>query len=93
MFPGISDRMQKELTALSPASMRVNCRVSCTCHDTDLVIIFRSKLWPLLSGNTLSGLGDRFWPPSTHSRTCGVRSKSTMNLALPSFTAVRHIQL
>jgi len=25
MFPGIADRMQKELTSLSPSSMKVRC--------------------------------------------------------------------
>ena len=25
MFPGIADRMQKELTALAPSSVKVNC--------------------------------------------------------------------
>ena len=36
MFPGIADRMQKELGSLSPASMKVCvCLTSCLC-DTDI---------------------------------------------------------
>jgi actin len=41
MFPGIADRMQKELTSLSPSSMKVRaCLASYLC-DTN-------KLFPLL---------------------------------------------
>ncbi len=31
MFPGIGDRMQKELVALAPSTMKVRCSFRCGC--------------------------------------------------------------
>ena len=85
MFPGIADRMQKELTALAPSSMKA-CVVSIVslCETNRLC---RSRLLRRPSGSTLCGSGDRFWRRCRRSRTCGARSRSTTSLGRASCTA------
>ena len=39
MFPGIADRMQKELTALAPSSMKVRILFFCSRLDVLLTVI------------------------------------------------------
>ena len=93
MFPGISDRMQKELTSLSPASMKVrdyygsSALLGRSSHFTTN----RSKSSHPQSENTPCGSEGRFWRPLVRSKTCGVPSKSTTNPALASFIAVRSL--
>ena len=90
MFPGIADRMQKELTALAPSSMKVR---SSAIQDEGLiadgVLYNRSRSLLLLSGSTPSGSVVPFSRRSPPSRTSGVRSRSTTSLALLLSTAVR----
>ena len=92
MFPGIADRMQKELTALAPSSMKV--RASHPHADNMprahvlLTRVYRSRSSLPLRGSTPSGLVVPSWLPLAHSKTCGAISKSMMNQALASFTEV-----
>ena len=95
MFPGIADRMQKELASLSPSSIKV-CRLYkyislflFVAHDT--FFFLRSRLSRLPSESTLYGLVDLFWLLSAPSKISGAPSKSMTNLALVSFTAVSHL--
>ena len=60
MFPGISDRMQKELTSLSPASIKV-CFIILLCNGPLIHVFLRSRLLLLLNESTLYGLVDLFW--------------------------------
>jgi hypothetical protein len=92
MFPGIADRMQKELSALSPASVKV-CRLYISQYSYSWlmnVFLFRSRLSRLPSESTPYGLVDLFWLLSAPSKISGAPSKSMTNLALVLFTAVSH---
>ena len=94
MFPGIADRMQKELTALAPSSMKVRASfrsadVVPSAHVIPFSRIHRSRLSLLPRGSTPSGLVDPFSPRSPPSRTSGAPSRSTMSPAPASSTAVR----
>jgi actin len=90
MFPGIADRMQKELTALAPATMKIKVCFGC-CFGCLIVSIFYNNLThrslPLRSVNTLCGLADLSWRRCRPSNRCGSPRRSTMSLARPSFTA------
>ena len=93
MFPGIADRMQKELTALAPSSMKVrasfrSAEIVPSAHVIPSSRIHRSRLSLLPRGSTPSGLVVPSWLPLAHSKTCGALSKSMMNQALASFTEV-----
>jgi hypothetical protein len=97
MLPGIADRMQKELTSLSPASTKV-CwlYLSIPIHGPWCIFFFpffRSRLSRLPSECTLYGWVDLFWLLSAPSKISGAPSKSMTNLALVSFTAVSHFYL
>ena len=89
MFPGIADRMQRELTALAPSSMKVRrglhfsfVTVHSSAPNTNRS---RSSLPP--SGSTPSGSVVRFSRRSPPSRTSGARSRSTTSPAPASSTA------
>ena len=90
MFPGIADRMQKELTDLSPASIKVWWIYISLFIFMALDAFFRSRLSRLLSESTLYGLVDLFLLLSAPSKISGAPSKNMTNLALVSFTAVCH---
>ena len=88
MFPGIADRMQKELTALAPSSMKV--RSGAWQHDEsvpDIVYSHRSRSSLLLSGSTPSGSVVPSWPPCPPSSRCGSPSRNTTRVVLPLSTA------
>ena len=88
MFPGIADRMQKELTALAPSSMKVcgpGAEVESIAHPSS---ISRSRSSLLPRGSTPSGLVVLSSRRSPRSRTSGAPSRSTTSQALVSFTAV-----
>jgi hypothetical protein len=53
-------------------------------------MVYRSRLWRRLSGNTPSGLVVLFSLPSPLSKTCGAPSKNTTSLVLELFIAVRN---
>ena len=42
MFPGIADRMQKELMALAPSSMKVSFTGLC-CHRHQLMLLLQGQ--------------------------------------------------
>ncbi len=102
MYPGIADRMQKEITSLAPSTMKI--KVSCVLNF-DGYLLYQSAsahVWhlcillivplvhrslPHLSVNTLSGSEVPSWPPCPPSSRCGLASRSTMSLDHPSSTA------
>ena len=89
MFPGIADRMQKELTALAPSSMKASITKSDTTSIANLMARYRSRSSLPPRGSTPSGLVALFsrrFPPS---RTSGALSRSTTSPARALFTAVR----
>jgi hypothetical protein len=86
MFPGIADRMQKELTALAPASVKVCPTLRCCSFR--LLSFGRSRFWPLRNANIQSGLVAQFWLPSVLSRMLGALNKNMTRVVLPSFIAV-----
>ena len=71
MYPGISDRMQKEITALAPSSMKV--KIVAPPEYVDL-------LTP--GASTRSGSVVRSLRRSRRSSRCGSPSRSTTRLAL-----------
>uniref|UniRef100_A0A671SX00 Actin, cytoplasmic 1 n=2 Tax=Cyprinoidei TaxID=30727 RepID=A0A671SX00_9TELE len=97
MYPGIADRMQKEITSLAPSTMKI--KVSCALNfDLPLISVFVAAVHlancsslhrslPHLSVNTLSGSEVPSWPPCPPSSRCGLASRSTMSLDHPSSTA------
>lgn len=97
MFPGITDRMQKELTALAPSSVKVRLSLRCciikSCRFRleglmDLCFFDRLRLLPLQNANIPSGLVVPFWLLSVPSRILGALKKSMTKVALGSFIAV-----
>ena len=90
MFPGIADRMQKELTALAPSGMKVNLHLILSQHEYRFMIDRSRSLLPP-SESIPSGLVDLFWLPSPLSRIFGFLRRSMMSLALELFTAVSFI--
>lgn len=80
MYPGIADRMQKEITSLAPSSMKVDPHV--------LITKSRLKLLLPLNVNTLSGSVDLSSPPYPHSNKCGSRNKNTMRVVHPLSTGI-----
>lgn len=90
MFPGIADRMQKELTALAPSSMKVSAYgLDYTDLNLSFTLCNRSRSSLLLSGSTPSGSVVPFSRRCLRSRTSGARSRSTTSPAPVSSTAVR----
>ena len=92
MFPGIADRMQKELTALAPSSVKA----SYYCHVVVYELITttrRSRLLLLRSVNIQSGSEVPSWRPSAPSRIYGSPSKSMTSPVPASFIAVRIVHL
>ncbi|CAH2306709.1 actin, cytoplasmic 1 [Pelobates cultripes] len=77
MYPGIADRMQKEITALAPSTMKIKIN--------NYIISYRSL--PHLSVNTLSGLEDPSWLLCPPSNKCGSASRNMTNLDHPLSTA------
>ena len=76
MYPGIADRMQKEITALAPSSMKV------ISHILPQLLMNRLKLLLHLNVSIPSGLVDlslHLFPPSNK---CGSRNKSMMRVVL-----------
>ena len=89
MFPGIADRMQRELTTLAPSSMKV-CLQSLSEHTRVLIgfmCVNRSRSSHPLSASTPSGSVVPFSLRSRRSRTSGARSRSTTSPAPASSTA------
>ena len=90
MFPGIADRMQRELTSLAPSSMKVRhpLILSITRTRADLASnVNRSRSSHPPSASTRSGSVVRFSRRSRPSRTSGARSRSTTSRARASSTA------
>ena len=90
MFPGIADRMQRELTSLAPSSMKVRhpLILSITRTRADLASnVNRSRSSRPPSASTRSGSAVPFSRRSRLSRTSGARSRSTTSLALALSTA------
>uniref|UniRef100_A0A3B3HIM4 Actin, beta 2 n=3 Tax=Eumetazoa TaxID=6072 RepID=A0A3B3HIM4_ORYLA len=96
MYPGIADRMQKEITALAPSTMKIKVSFLKSlpsglflwgkgAHSQLSSSPYRSL--PHQSVNTLSGLEAPSWPLCPPSSRCGSASRSTMSLAPPSSTA------
>jgi len=94
MYPGIADRMQKEITALAPSSMKVKiiapperkyCKLSpANPHDPGV------RGFPL-TPTQLSGLVDLSWRPCLHSSRCGSRSRSMTRADRLSSTASKYL--
>uniref|UniRef100_A0A4W6DXK3 Actin alpha 2, smooth muscle n=1 Tax=Lates calcarifer TaxID=8187 RepID=A0A4W6DXK3_LATCA len=99
MYPGIADRMQKEITALAPSTMKIKVRqlqILLFMKLTDQVnqhlvknlngvySLPRSSLH--LRGSTLSGSVAPSWLPCPPSSKCGSASRSTTRPAPPSST-------
>jgi actin len=85
MYPGIADRMQKEITALAPSSMKVKIiappeRKYCMCPGSSAST--NGLIFPQPSGS--EDLSSHLFLPSSR---CGSRSRSTTRAVLPSFTA------
>ena len=78
MYPGIADRMQKEITALAPSSMKVDLHILITKN--------RLKLLLPPNVNTLSGSVDLSSPLYPPSNKCGSRNKNTMRAVHPLST-------
>ena len=93
MFPGIAERMQKELTALAPSGMKVNYHRFIHSMNVDYRMADRSRSLLRLSENILSGLVDLFWLLSPLSRIFGSLKRSTMSPALELFTVVSFFHL
>jgi hypothetical protein len=96
MFPGITDRMQKELTALAPSSVKVCISLRCCflkaaasdLRSDETCIFHRLRLLPLRNANIPSGLVAPFWLLSVLSRILGALKKSMTRVAPGSFIAV-----
>ncbi|KAL8175095.1 UNVERIFIED_CONTAM: hypothetical protein K2H54_013039 [Gekko kuhli] len=100
MYPGIADRMQKEITALAPSTMKIkgarinswpglHCRMLVGLASLYPSIFFFSphRSLPPLSANTLSGSEAPSLPPCPLSSRCGSASRSTMSPDRPLSTA------
>lgn len=88
MFPGLPDRMQKEMTALAPTSIKARRALRSSLLTANLYLCFRLKSLPLLRGNILSGLAALFWGRSVRSRICGSPSRSMTRVDPVSSIAV-----
>lgn len=100
MFPGIADRMQKELTALAPSSVKVclsfalAASLSCcffglgSLMDLFFFVTNRLRFMPLRNANIPFGLVVPFWLLSVPSRIFGALKKSMTSVAPGSFIAV-----
>uniref|UniRef100_A0A669QA36 Actin gamma 1 n=1 Tax=Phasianus colchicus TaxID=9054 RepID=A0A669QA36_PHACC len=95
MYPGIADRMQKEITALAPSTMKIKVRSAAsfpaarvgwveTQGSPDHCSHCRSS--PLRSVNTLCGSAAPSWPPCPPSSRCGSASRNMTSPAHPSCT-------
>ncbi|MEQ2196499.1 Actin, alpha skeletal muscle A, partial [Xenoophorus captivus] len=73
MYPGIADRMQKEITALAPSTMKI--KLIDSLLTTCLLLLPRSLLLP--RGSTPSGSVAPSWLPCPPSSRCGSPSRST----------------
>uniref|UniRef100_A0A8C5BH38 Beta-actin n=1 Tax=Gadus morhua TaxID=8049 RepID=A0A8C5BH38_GADMO len=102
MYPGIADRMQKEITSLAPSTMKIKVRLAALRLLLMLWVSSRSvpldarvpnvlpsprRSSPHQSVNTLSGSEAPSWPPCPPSSRCGSASRSMTSPALPSSTA------
>ncbi|XP_057174269.1 actin, cytoplasmic 2 isoform X1 [Ursus arctos] len=96
MYPGIADRMQKEITALAPSTMKIKVSPGLWVGLRGLavktgqwakrrVVVHRSSL--LLSASTRCGSGAPSWPHCPPSSRCGSASRSMTSRAPPSSTA------
>ena len=86
MYPGIADRMQKEITALAPSSMKVYRPYYVYAND-------RLKLSPHLNVNTVSGSVDLSLLPSLPSNKCGSPNRNMTKVVLPSFTGISSLEM
>ena len=92
MYPGIADRMQKEITALAPSTMKIKVTLTAFCEKSEPFLSrLTSASRPLRSsllrrGSTPCGSAAPSSPPSPPSSRCGLASRSTMRLDLPSST-------
>ena len=72
MYPGIADRMQKELTSLAPASMKIKIvappeRKYRYGGSSSILLYYVTHIF------VVSGSVDPFLPPCPPSRPCGSR--------------------
>uniref|UniRef100_A0AAQ6IAZ3 Uncharacterized protein n=1 Tax=Anabas testudineus TaxID=64144 RepID=A0AAQ6IAZ3_ANATE len=100
MYPGIADRMQKEITALAPSTMKIKvslyqaelmgqirvCKMFLYQPVPLLLLSYPCRSSLPLRGNTPSGSAAPFWPLCPPSSRCGSASRSTMRQAPPSST-------
>uniref|UniRef100_A0A8C3NGU8 Actin gamma 1 n=1 Tax=Geospiza parvula TaxID=87175 RepID=A0A8C3NGU8_GEOPR len=96
MYPGIADRMQKEITALAPSTMKIKvgrapwagqgghrgAGTALTC----LSVCLSCRSSPRPSASTPCGSAAPSWPRSPPSSRCGSASRSTTSPAPPSCT-------
>uniref|UniRef100_A0A8I3S044 Actin beta n=1 Tax=Canis lupus familiaris TaxID=9615 RepID=A0A8I3S044_CANLF len=103
MYPGIADRMQKEITALAPSTMKIKVGDlaglgtwgwlpwACSSAFQGWISCSLYSSSPRsshpLSASTLCGLGAPSWPHCPPSSKCGSASRSTTSPAPPSSTA------
>lgn len=94
MYPGIADRMQKEITALAPSTMKIKVRdVAGVGGDPGAVgtrsqlILLSYRSSPPLSVSTQCGSAAPSWPRCPPSSRCGSPSRSTTRPAHPLCTA------
>merc|ERR1719327_565614 len=97
MYPGIADRMQKEITALAPSTIKIKIIAPpCTpvllteCRRRSLLLPHppsRSRSLLHQRESTPSGSEDPSLLPSPPSSRCGSPSRSMMSAAQPLSTA------
>uniref|UniRef100_A0A8C1B2P6 Actin alpha 1, skeletal muscle b n=1 Tax=Cyprinus carpio carpio TaxID=630221 RepID=A0A8C1B2P6_CYPCA len=97
MYPGIADRMQKEITALAPSTMKIkvmhlwlsfNIVSFPTTHHLPVPLSpYSDRSLPHLSVNTPYGSVAPSWLPCPPSSRCGSPSRNTMRQAPALSTA------
>ena len=63
MYPGIADRMQKEITALAPSTMKIKVSPTDWLHPVNRKCFQLSMLWKKEKNNPLTNL---YFSPSDH---------------------------
>jgi len=93
MYPGVADRMQKEITALAPSTMKIKVSGRFSGREGDVTeqilrvtmcLCFRSS--PPLRGSTRCGSADPSSPLCPPSSRCGSASKNMTRRDPPSST-------
>lgn len=54
MYPGIADRMQKEITALAPSTMKIKVRGQISCSQMEIRVRARSQSHLLMFKNSVT---------------------------------------